>query len=222
MNNQLAHYGIMADLFYYPREGFHARIEKGLSFVKEYLPEFAPEMEAYASYVRQTDLEAIQELYTRSFDVQSLTTLDVGFVLFGDDYKRGSLLVNLNREHAEAGNKCHNELADHLPNLLNLLYKMDDEVIAAEMVEKILLPALKKIIREFEPERIEKKNQVYMRHMKTIIETANQHATVFQKPLIVLYEMLKKDFDTVEYVPPQISSDFLGAIGKEIELEPLK
>ena len=45
---------------------------------------------------------------------QVLATLDIGYVLFGDDYKRGELLANLNQEHRKANNDCGTELADHL------------------------------------------------------------------------------------------------------------
>ena len=69
----------------------------------------------------------LQELHTRTFDVQSLTTLDIGYVLFGDDYKRGALLSNLNQEHSRAENDCRGELADHLPNLLRLIPKLKDQ-----------------------------------------------------------------------------------------------
>ena len=48
-------------------------------------------------------LDEVQEVFTRSFDVQSITTLGVGYVMFGDDYKRGEMLVNLNRELRDAG-----------------------------------------------------------------------------------------------------------------------
>jgi hypothetical protein len=43
-------------------------------------------------------------LFTRSFDVQAVTTLDLGYIVFGEDYKRGELLVNRAPEFlADAG-----------------------------------------------------------------------------------------------------------------------
>jgi len=64
--------------------------------------------------------------------VQAVTTLDVGFILFGDDYKRGEMLVNISREIKEVGHDCGNELADHLPNILFLVSRMEDYELREE------------------------------------------------------------------------------------------
>ena len=71
--------------------------------------------------------------------------------MFGDDYKRGELFVNLNREHAKAGVDCGSELPDHLPNVLRSIAKWEHEELVAEFVEEILHPALARMIAEFEP-----------------------------------------------------------------------
>ena len=63
-----------------------------------------------------------EEIYTRTFDVQAITTLDVGYVLFGDDYKRGELLVNLNNEHTKAGNDLRNGISWRSPSKLIAAY----------------------------------------------------------------------------------------------------
>ena len=65
-----------------------------------------------------------QEYYISTFDVQAICFLDIGYVLFGEDYKRGIFLVNIKKEQIKAGNDCGSELPDHLPNILTLLPKM--------------------------------------------------------------------------------------------------
>ena len=97
--------------------------------------------------------------------MQAITTLDVGYVLFGDDYKRGELLVNLNREHREAGNECNGELADNLSNLLPLLSKMKNHDIRTDLVEIIIMPGLNKIIKEFDSKNIVLKNKAYQKKL---------------------------------------------------------
>ena len=84
------------------------------------------EVEHFLDAIPERTLD-LQELHTRTFDVQALTTLGTGYVLFGDDYKRGALLSNLNREHNDAQNDCRGELADHLPNVLRLIPKLKDQ-----------------------------------------------------------------------------------------------
>lgn len=70
-------------------------------------------------------------------------------VIVGDEYTRGEILVELNRRHKKAGNDCGNELGDYLPNILNLLSKLNDEEDEHEIVNKLLRPALDKMITNF-------------------------------------------------------------------------
>ena len=112
-------YGMIADLFIYPHYSSHiTRVREIHQHLLAALPEAAEAMNRYMTFINQASLTDIQELYLRSFDVQAITTLDIGFILFGEDYKRGQLLVHLNREHREAKNVCETELSDHLPNVL--------------------------------------------------------------------------------------------------------
>src|SRR3990170_1486515 len=166
-----AHYSHVAELFDFPGPELAPRGRALLDFLSENYPAAAVEVEHFLDAIPEKTLD-LQELHTRTFDVQSLTTLDVGYVLFGDDYKRGELLSNLNREHTQAGNDCAGELADHLPNLLRLIPKLKDQALLQELVRELLVPALMLMIREFEPERVERKNAKYQKHYKTLIDAA--------------------------------------------------
>src|SRR3990170_6411017 len=166
-----AHYSHLAELLDFPGPEFAARGRALSGLLRESHPDAALEVEHFLDAIPRRTLD-LQELHTRTFDVQSLTTLDIGYVLFGDDYKRGALLSNLNREHAQAENDCRGELADHLPNLLRLIPKLKDQDLLEELVEQILVPALMLMIREFDPARIAKKNANYRKHYKTIIDSA--------------------------------------------------
>jgi nitrate reductase assembly molybdenum cofactor insertion protein NarJ len=164
----------------------------------------------------------MQELFTRSFDVQAVTTLDVGYVLFGDDYKRGEMLANLNREHNEAGIDCGTELADYLPNLLRLLAVLKDEDLVSDLVNAVLAPALRQMVSEFNPDRVEKRNISYQKHYKTLIDSppvAIAAVTLYQFALNTLYQVLKQDFSLIETIPLKLTSDFLTSVGRENKIE---
>ena len=164
----------------------------------------------------------MQELFIRSFDVQAVTTLDIGYVLFGDDYKRGELLSNLNREHVAAHVDCGHELADHLPNVLKLLARLEDEELIDEFVKQIIAPALNKMIDEFDSERIQKKNESYAKHYKTLIDTpvaSTEAMTLYKHALRGLFEVLSDDFGIARQIPVVMTSDFLKYIATENEIE---
>ncbi|GMR07262.1 MAG: hypothetical protein BMS9Abin26_0264 [Gammaproteobacteria bacterium] len=218
----LAHYHSMADLFVYPDLEFPKKVRKTINLLNGNYPQAVAELERFLDLLPEKELRTMQELFTRTFDVQSATTLDIGYVLFGDDYKRGELLANLNREHLAVNNDCRHELADHLPNLLRLMGKLKDDELTDELVQEIIAPALSMMISEFVPERVEKKNEAYKKHFKTLIESPSERrevTTLYQYALKALYAVLKQDFSFNEETMSKPTSDFLQSVIKENEIE---
>ena len=167
----------------------------------------------------EVELDEVREIFTRSFDVQAITTLSVGYIVFGDDYKRAELLVNLNREHRDAGLDCGSELSDHLPNVLRLIAKWQDPEIVVEFVEEILHPAIDNMIHEFGADRILERNRLYRKHYKTLIASSAERGTMYIDALQALLAVLQQDFDLGEYRRPEQKNDFLQSLGREMEIE---
>ncbi len=216
------HYSLLAALFEYPDTNYPRRVQDLTQFLDGRYPKAAAELDRFAGHLPTQKLLIMQELFTRSFDVQAVTTLDIGYVLFGDDYKRGEMLANLNREHNEAGIDCGTELADYLPNLLRLLAVLKDEDLVSDLVNAVLAPALREMIGEFNPDRVEKRNISYRKHYKTLIETpdvAIEAVTLYQFALNTLYQVLKQDFSLFDTIPLKITSDFLTSVGRENRIE---
>jgi nitrate reductase assembly molybdenum cofactor insertion protein NarJ len=221
-----AHYSDLAGLLDYPGPECARRGSALLGFLRENHPEAALELEHFLDAIPARTLD-LQELHTRTFDVQSLTTLDVGYVLFGDDYKRGALLSHLNQEHRRTHNDCRGELADYLPNLLRLIPKLKDGELLGELVEQILVPALMLMIREFDPDRIARKNANYRKHYRTLIDPARAgDAAVYCRLLKAALRVLEKDFQATgtiaklsEWSSRPQSVDFLRLVEKEMDIE---
>jgi len=215
----LNHYTLMADLFQYPDGGYPQRVKDIQDFIDNNYPQAREDIDTFVELLPADDLNKMEELYIRSFDVQSVTTLDIGYVLFGDDYKRGELLANLNREHGQADNDCGSELGDHLPNLLRLISKLDDRELIVEMIEELLVPAIAKMISEFEPDRLKKKNELYEKHYKTLIETPEEGYLMYLSALKALDKVIRKDFSVVDKPVKRQTIDFLQSLDTEIEIE---
>jgi nitrate reductase assembly molybdenum cofactor insertion protein NarJ len=221
-----AHYFELAGLFDFPDESYLERARSLLRTLQDSHPDAAAELAQFVEAAPRR-LDQLQELHTGTFDVQSITTLGVGYVLFGDDYKRGDLLANLNREHLVAENDCRGELADHLPNVLRLIPKMRDAELRAELVADLLIPALMLMIHEFEPLRVTQKNQNYQKHYKTLIEApAGCDKAIYAHSLRTVLNVMQKDFSVAETVGKlqdlaqrQGARDFLGMLVKELEIE---
>ena len=222
----LAHYEQLAALFDYPDRGYPAHVKRVCTLLEGRYPLAAAQLAAFARALpshgetfSMEELDEVQEIFTRSFDVQSITTLGVGYVMFGDDYKRGELLVNLSREHDAASVDCGSELPDHLPNVLRLLARWHDRELALEFVEEILHPALARMISEFGPQRMAQRNGLYKKHFKTLIDSSAERGTMFREPLVAVLEVLREDFDVSERKPAEQDNDFLRSMGRELDIE---
>lgn len=222
----LVHYGRLADLFEYPGADYPLVVRGLCELLEDRYPVAAAELGAFAAALpgsgdafSEEELDEAQEIFTRTFDVQSITTLGVGYVMFGDDYKRGELLVNLSREHGVAGVDCGTELPDHLPTVLRLIARWSDPEILAEFVEEILHPALRRMIEEFGPSRLQERNRLYRKHFKTLIASSDERGTIFRGALEALDSVLEEDFELSLRERPVVASDFLQSVGRELDIE---
>lgn len=215
----LSHYDQLAAIFDYPRATYLDDVARLAAELTDSHPRAAEALEAFLARVPHDDLDELQELYTRTFEVQAIATLDVGYTLFGDDYKRGALLANLNGEHRKANNDCITELADHLPNVLRLLPRLRDQELLEEMVTELVAPAVRRMIIEFDSDRLAQKDLLYRKHYKTVIATAQSARTAYGDALRALFEVLREDF-TLKAVPQvERTSPFLLGIGTEMHTE---
>jgi nitrate reductase molybdenum cofactor assembly chaperone len=221
MSDSFGHYSRLAVLFAYPDAGFAQKVQKVQALLDDTCGEAAEILRDFTNFTSQASLVELEEVYTRSFDVQAVTTLDIGYVLWGDDYKRGELLVKLSGEQKEAGVDCGSELPDHLPNVLRLFDAMQKPELRDELVQRIVAPALRRIIGEFDSDRVKKKNKTYVTQYKTLIDRSERYAEIYEKPLRALYALLRRDFDVDSYQEPSAmqESRFLKSIGTEMRLE---
>ena len=112
-------------------------------------PEHKPEMVRFSEAIGAMTPDEREEIFARTFDFDPKRSLEMGWHLFGENYKRGKLLVRLRetlREHdlTESG-----KLPDHITLLLRLLDHLDQEDGEA-LIAEILEPALRLMKSTFE------------------------------------------------------------------------
>ncbi len=218
MNPNFKIYELFAETFYYPGEEIRSRINQLYDLLEKNYPDILKAAAEFFEFAKTSSLQKWQEIYTRTFDVQAITTIDLGYVLFGDDYKRGEILVNLSREHKKYNIDCGSELGDHLPNVLRLLTKLTDDDLKTDLIYLIIKPALHKISAEFNYDKIDKKNSVYKKHQDTLIEPASNFALIYQQLFIALIDVLQKDYPDKNFKLDNDKS-FTKEITNEIEIE---
>ena len=128
----------------YPAAGGPQAVQDALAAVAPQ-SEAARELAALREFLDGKDLYTLEEEYTRTFDINPVVTLDVGFQLFGLAYKRGEFLVKMRQALARCGMEQGTELADYLPTLLELAAALPAGEDLA-LVEECIAPAVKRMV----------------------------------------------------------------------------
>lgn len=183
-----------APLFRFPEENYRELVNRCQKHLETHYPGEARIFEPFNEFVLQFPPSTVEEVFIRTFEVQAFCHLEVGYVLFGEDYKRGTFMVKMNKEHKAAGNDCGEELADHLGNILNLLPQMKDEQTVSELVTLLLIPALEKMLGEFNPEKLEQKKRSMEKHHKALLEDPAGRGNIYARPLEALLKVFRKEF----------------------------
>jgi nitrate reductase delta subunit len=135
-------YDAFAALLTYPEEGYRQHVESSLTLSPAECRELLVQ---FSDSIRGLQMWELQELFTRTFDMNPVCSLELGWHLFGENYERGLLLVRMREELRRFGIRESTELPDHLTHVLELLDRMDDDR-AVDFAAACVLPALNKMI----------------------------------------------------------------------------
>lgn len=139
-------YEILASALEYPGEDWDTRLDRCKQWLTIQEPDVAVQFIRFRRNIKDLSIEKMQELYTQTFDLNPVCTLDIGYHLFGENYKRGELLARLRETESKYELGQSNQLPDHLPVLLRLVAKLEDEELRLALIGEILIPALGKMI----------------------------------------------------------------------------
>lgn len=138
----------LAGLLDYPGANWWSLIESSGQLASEEMPGNFDLFLSFRKAVNRLSLSELQELYTRTFDLSPVCALDIGYHLFGENYKRGVFLANLAETEAPFDLGQEHQLPDYLPVLLRLLTKLDeDEELRSALIVECMVPALEKMLK---------------------------------------------------------------------------
>ncbi len=140
-------YDALATVLTYPGEDYHGVVEDCIaSASRAFIPkEVRNLLLNFAEEVRRLSTEQAQELFTRTFDLNPLCSLELGWHLFGENYERGIMLVRMREQLRRHHVPETTELPDHLTYALRLLARMD-AAAAEDFAGAIVLPALARML----------------------------------------------------------------------------
>ncbi|MBS1253328.1 MAG: hypothetical protein MAG451_02377 [Anaerolineales bacterium] len=164
-------YRCFADLLDYPGPNLADRTRRCVDLLGPDYPDAAEGIRDFLDFAENTPLGRLEEIYTGTFDVNPACYIFAGYMLFGESFKRGRFLVQLQEKYRERGFSAGDELADHVPVLFRFLATLDSEdVLAEQLVDNCLVPVLQKMNANF----------------KNDTETPNPYARVLRAILVVL------------------------------------
>lgn len=194
------HYSLLANLFRYPEEDFVLHLKEVQDFLDGFYPEAGKELHPFSKFMNNCPLDEREELFTKTFDVQPICYLDLGYVMFGEDYKRGAFLLNMQGEQQKINNDCGTDLPDNICNVLVLMTKSEDDRFIEDLVWRIFIPCVKKMIAEFNSARVDMKMRILRKKHRAIIQEELNHGNVYKNCFTALLEVLRKDFGEKEMV----------------------
>lgn len=134
----------IAELFRYPDRDYPERVAACLRAVGDGVPEGARLLGEFRRGTAPLSTEALQELFTQTFDLNPVCSAELGWHLFGEQYERGLFLVKLRQLMRGFGLAETSELPDHLVHVLAVLGRMETGA-AAEFAWACVVPALGKM-----------------------------------------------------------------------------
>jgi nitrate reductase assembly molybdenum cofactor insertion protein NarJ len=192
MVQRLQKYSILAGLFDYPDQKTDDLIRLTSDILYANYPAATNIFLHFQQTILGMDLHSREEYFINTFEVEALISMDLGYILFGEDYKRGNFLAMMQQEQISAGNDLGSELADHLPNVMRLLPLMSEQKVAEELAYSIMLPAIREILKKFE-----NTDNVYQYAFETVLK------------------VMETDFSGLPYETYQVKPDVQGCAGDE-------
>lgn len=139
----------VAELLEYPTPGLMATVQAARRAAGSGMPALTAALDRFEAHVAGSSPSELEEVYTRTFDLQAPCCMDIGYQLFGENYARGMFLVRMRGEARAHGIDVGSELPDHLPVVLRLLAVLGPNEDPRGLVEEAILPATQKMVAAF-------------------------------------------------------------------------
>jgi nitrate reductase delta subunit len=146
----------------YPREGYRDRLVECRDLLARGEPEAAAAVAAFCEATAGLNDTELEELYTRTFDLNPVCTPEVGWHIYGEQYRRGRFLVQARELLKIVGIEERGELPDHLMSLLPAVARLQPQD-AALFAGTYLVPAIDKMMPG-----LEEKSNPYEHILKAI------------------------------------------------------
>lgn len=139
---------LLADALDYPRPDLSSKAAALADMLRAQDPDAAGAVANFEREVAGQPLAQMEELYTRTFDMNPGCPLYVGYHLYGDTYKRGMMMSELQGEYRRHDLDTAAELPDHLCQILRWLARAGDDPRCQPLLREHVVPAVQKVAQD--------------------------------------------------------------------------
>jgi|21_taG_2_1085346.scaffolds.fasta_scaffold35963_2 nitrate reductase assembly molybdenum cofactor insertion protein NarJ len=207
----LDHYTLLAELFRYPNQDIKTTVNEIQVFLDKNYPDAGDEFNRFSEFIANSTFYQIEEIFQKTFHIQAICFLDLGYVIFAEDYKRGEFLVNMKVEQEKYNNDYEHELADNLPYVLRLLPLHKDENFINELVVMVMIPALEKMLSEFDASKVKIREKVMNKKQKVVIMEGIKDGNIYKNVISAILQVFKIDFADIKF---EIEAEIIPAYAK--------
>lgn len=133
----------------YPRDGYLTRVFECRDLLHGGNSEAGAAICAFCEATASLNETELQELYTQTFDLNPVCSPEVGWHIYGEQYRRGRFLVQARELLKIVGIEERGELPDHLMSLLPAVARLEPQD-AAIFAGTYLIPAVDKMLSGLE------------------------------------------------------------------------
>ena len=134
---------LFADILDYPAPGLAEKAAECATLIGTAQPEAVALLRSFHEFAEEKPLGKLQEIYSGFFDLNSICHPYIGYQLFGENYKRSVLLIELKKAYRAAGFEGPaDEIADRLSVVLRFIAHSKGGEDIDELLNRGVLPAL--------------------------------------------------------------------------------
>lgn len=139
-------YDSLGALLCYPAAGFSERVQECIAHLTTSNSTALPYIRNFAECVKDKSVVDLEELFTRTFDINPDCVLEVGWQLYQENYERGLFIVKMRQLMREFDLPESTELPDHLTHVLQVIGRINDDQVG-DFIGEYALPAIEKMMK---------------------------------------------------------------------------
>ena len=142
-------YDLFAEILDHPTSLLSERLKECLSILSPMNGEAASLLSEFQAFFEKSPLARVEEIYSRTFDLQAACYPSIGYHLFGEESYREIFMAGLEENYQACGFPTGNALPDHLTTFLRFLAEEKDQEEREELIDLCLIPALENMVKGF-------------------------------------------------------------------------